>query len=215
MVKKEHRFNRSPFERVWFESDTPDWDFGKHDRKGLSGRRWGWFLHETSPRNFVCYGFEASRDAIGMRETMWFRTTEEGAVLLDPRSEADDSALMRPVLLTLELLECKNVKLADPVVSTARRRGHRGDPTYRYKVLKIYPMGGTKAQRGKGVLVGEGFELPLHLQRGHVKDYTRGAGLFGKYRGRFYWAAHTRGNPEVGVVDKDYEVSESKQPRAV
>jgi len=48
--------------------------------------------------------------------------------------------------------------------------------------------------------------LPLHITRGHFKDYRDGKGLFGKYQGLFWWDQHVRGDPDNGVVLKDYHV---------
>lgn len=47
-----------------------------------------------------------------------------------------------------------------------------------------------------------------HLARGHWKDYTQGAGLFGRYKGRFWWSPHLRGSREHGKVEKSYTLKQ-------
>jgi hypothetical protein len=41
--------------------------------------------------------------------------------------------------------------------------------------------------------------------RGHFKDYSV-KGLFGRYKGVYWWDSQVRGEVNGGVVDKDYRV---------
>lgn len=63
------------------------------------------------------------------------------------------------------------------------------------ELREIAPKGGTRAD-------------PLTMVRGHFKDFSRGAGLFGRLRGEKYshvWCpAFVRGKPEDGAVLRDY-----------
>ena len=51
----------------------------------------------------------------------------------------------------------------------------------------------------------------LHICRGHFKDFSN-HGLFGKYRGTYWWPMHTRGSSDNGLVVKDYRVLASNTP---
>jgi len=75
-------------------------------------------------------------------------------------------------------------------------------PVVRWKTLRLAP---PKQYPGKGD--GVGFEQPLHLIRGHFKDYRNGDGL-GRYhaRGIWWWAQHVAGDDERGIIGKDYEI---------
>lgn len=47
--------------------------------------------------------------------------------------------------------------------------------------------------------------MPLHLVRGHFKDYEEGKGLFGKLHGRWWWTPHMAGTVQNGIAMKEYE----------
>lgn len=51
-----------------------------------------------------------------------------------------------------------------------------------------------------------GLKRALHICRGHFKNYSNGKGLFGKYKGLYWWDMNLRGNSENGTVVKDYKV---------
>ena len=46
----------------------------------------------------------------------------------------------------------------------------------------------------------------LHLARGHFKDFRNGPGLFGKYKGIYWWDQQMRGSGDLGEVKKGYNV---------
>ena len=49
----------------------------------------------------------------------------------------------------------------------------------------------------------------LHFVRGHFKDFSHGGGLFGKYKGLYWWSPRLRGSASSGIVKKEYMVSET------
>jgi hypothetical protein len=116
-----------------------------------------------------------------------------------------DSPIVFPVLMAITFLNCKNV-VAEEVApdAEAERRwvARHKKPSFRYKVLRIEPM--TEAIRRARAGTEPGTS-PLHICRGHFKDY-RERGLFGRFRGVYWWDNHFRGKAENGVVVKDYEV---------
>ena len=61
--------------------------------------------------------------------------------------------------------------------------------------------------RTEGQSQSTGIKQGLHICRGHFKDYTRGRGLFGRFKGLYWWDSQVRGTAEKGIVVKDYRVS--------
>lgn len=125
--------------------------------------------------------------------------------------------LVNPVLMAISFMHVKNASMirqapAAPMTKNQRRKYKKNPPTSRYYVLKIDAIesmsgaskGGGGGHGGGGG--GGGGEPSLHIVRGHFADYSKGAGLFGKYKGRYWVSAHLRGNPEVGVTEKDYTI---------
>lgn len=103
---------------------------------------------------------------------------------------------------------CKNVvALEEGLPRQAARRIFQvtGAPTVRHKVLVIDPMMSPRAGPGERKPV-QGL-LPRHIVRGHFGHYGDAYGrgkLFGRYEGRFWIAAHARGNKARGVIEKEY-----------
>lgn len=130
------------------------------------------------------------------------------------QSDAMDDCMypmLNGIMMALALMHCKNVELIDqpppPALSKRAQKKH-GQPLVTYKVLKVNPM-----RTLHRVLDGEAVEhqetpRPLHICRGHFKDFRDGKGLFGKFKEIYWWDQHLRGNEENGVVVKDYEVEE-------
>ena len=116
--------------------------------------------------------------------------------------------LVNPVFLAASLLHCKNTNTADhrppPKLNKAYRRRH-GRPLVSYKTLTVTPL--MTRSKGVGASAGTGESKPLHLCRGHFKDYRNSAGLFGKHQGLFWWDMHARGALEQGAVVKDYAIN--------
>ena len=108
---------------------------------------------------------------------------------------------------TMTFLNCRNIKLVDkPQYSSIARHYEKKYklPRVIYKTLEVSPISkrytnkdGTKREVESSV--------PLHLCRGHIKNYTDRP-LFGKITGQFFWHPHMRGNKDVGKVIKDYKL---------
>lgn len=111
------------------------------------------------------------------------------------------------VLEVLLRLSCKNVSLATRDIDQkqsriATKRHGQVESGYRYHVLVVRPAGARSSEHP-----GEEMGItPLHLCRGHYREYTPDRPLFGKLSGRFYIQQHMRGDKKNGVVEKDYEI---------
>lgn len=111
------------------------------------------------------------------------------------------------------MLSCKNVcteSLVRPprsmrLLSKAFGLGGKYE---RYKVLcvRLPKIGRVRVEQ---LAEEDGSGLPLHTVRGHFKEFTEAAPLFGRYVGRFWWHSHIRGKESLGKVEKDYRIFET------
>lgn len=127
---------------------------------------------------------------------------------LDPvSSRALSQRHLSAVGFILNVLNCKNVQLSpvEPPERLNRARAKKGkNPLYRYHILtvdrnKAQKVAGSTSQGQFGI-------MPVHLCRGHFKEYTEDKPLFGRVTGRFWWQPYARGKAKNGVVLKDYDV---------
>ncbi len=115
--------------------------------------------------------------------------------------------------LALSLCHSRNVTVvAEEVSKPLRRKRARRQraPVSRFYTLKIEPLERIQRlpQRGQD---GGGHGAPLHLRRGHWKDYRdSGTGLFGKWKGLWFWPMMARGSGRRGEIRKDYEIGSGK-----
>lgn len=120
-------------------------------------------------------------------------------------TSTSSTALFVP-LLAISFMHCKNVvvETINPSPKLNKARMKRGNPSLVvYKILGINPV--REIMKTEGDSGNNGLKKALHICRGHFKDYTD-KGLFGKYKGLYWWDNHIRGNQSNGVVLKDYEV---------
>lgn len=121
-----------------------------------------------------------------------------------------------PFLFCLSLLHCRNVEMIDkppqpPAIR--KRRAKKGIPHIEFKLLDVAPLRvvprQTQAAQGEGA---PAEPRALHFVRGHFKDYSV-KGLFGRYKGVYWWDSQVRGEARTGVVDKDYRLRREQLPR--
>lgn len=107
----------------------------------------------------------------------------------------------------LNVLHCKNVRLA-PVEAPLRLNKKRikggKHPIFEYHILTVdLNKGNSERSDSTGEAIGI---MPVHLCRGHFKEYSEDKPLFGKYAGRYWWQPYARGKAEQGIVTKDYQL---------
>ena len=118
--------------------------------------------------------------------------------------------LQPPVFLAISFLNCKNVKIENNEPKRLPNgRVSRHSPNITYKTLKIEPM--KKVLETEGDIKHNGLKQALHICRGHFKDFSQGAGLFGRHKGLYWWDSQVRGKVENGIVIKDYSVNTPKE----
>jgi len=113
----------------------------------------------------------------------------------------------QPFFFCLSLLHCRNVEIVDkpaPPAPILKQRAKKGIPYIQYKTLEVKPL--RKVTQGGKRNSGEAEPKALHFVRGHFKDFTA-KGLFGKYKGVYWWDSVVRGDVSKGIIDKDYKVS--------
>lgn len=110
------------------------------------------------------------------------------------------------VLAAHAFLACKNVStetVVPPRKMSQKHARRHGKPLVRYKVLKIAAMGRPRSGSSGS---GDAEDRSLHIVRGHFKTFTDDKPLFGSRTGTYWWSQALRGNKDVGVVVKDYEL---------
>lgn len=228
-IYKDYPYCIAPFERVWFEFSILSPDnrsiraaaavFTKrvvdHDDVKIlidGGASPEWFVVYTSffaewggklnslgsLRNYCSSIGEYLR--VGERHTINPVFGEDG-------SEACTD-ILHVCLMACSLLNCKNTDLIDEEVpeKVAKKRLKNGKPPrVIFKTLKVNPILAGRHYFAKDVRENDPI-MPLHICRGHFKDFRK-KGLFGKYKGLYWWDSHVRGISSNGVVVKDYAIS--------
>ena len=113
------------------------------------------------------------------------------------------------VLAAFRFVHCSNTVLNEHSPNRGdRRRAERENlpaPT-RWYTLDVEPV--KRLLKTEGQIDTVGLAKALHLCRGHFADYTKGKGLFGKYKVEVFVPEHVRGSASRGVVVKDYRIGE-------
>lgn len=111
----------------------------------------------------------------------------------------------------LNILSCKNIKteLEAPDEKIQKKRAAKGKlPLVSFYTLKIQNIGHNAESTSSGL-----WSNRVHFCRGHMREYTSDAPLFGRIVGRFWIPPHVRGDKNKGIIIKDYEVNTSKKPQ--
>ncbi len=106
----------------------------------------------------------------------------------------------------LNILSCKNImtELETPNKKIQQKRATKGKlPLVSFYTLKIINVG-----HGKGSTDSKKdlWSNRIHFCRGHMREYSVNAPLFGHLFGRFWIPPHVRGDKNKGIIIKDYEV---------
>lgn len=128
-------------------------------------------------------------------------------ILTVPRDDISDNNVTSPgkgsiAFLSFALLHCKNVttELHRPDAALQRatiRRGHA--PLMNWHTLTLHvPVTTSPSLNGTSAVHQD---ARLHMVRGHFKNLQHERFT---NKGWHWWPAHLRGNPEFGIVDKDY-----------
>jgi hypothetical protein len=113
-----------------------------------------------------------------------------------------------PMFMAFSLMHCKNVttELVRPDPKKAAECKKHNRPRTSYHVLKLelpkvrYQRSDATAARGPGVR--------CHIVSGHFKDLQHQRYI---NKGLHWWPAHYRGDPELGTVLKDYQLTQERK----
>ena len=108
----------------------------------------------------------------------------------------------------LAMMNCQNIvtdehRAPDAFQKARKRNGKR--PFVSFRMIRV-DLDKTPRQIAAESLPGDGSTPRRHKKRGHMKDYRKGSGLFGRYKGVWYWGPALAGSETEGVVISDYEV---------
>lgn len=214
LTKKDYPCVRPPFEKCFFESR-----FDSSYNDDFGGRKWGALV--VTEGNLAEAVFFIGHFSLAM--TSQWEINEQGCIHnaypVYYGEEPDGSPNIRRDLLmaaymssviwvTISFMHCKKqTKLIEhtPPEKVQRKRARRNKPPLtKYYTLDIEPL--KEILRTEGRVHEVGLPKALHICRGHFKDYSQGKGLFGKYKGLYWWDSHIRGSEDAGAVVKDYAV---------
>ena len=115
--------------------------------------------------------------------------------------------------MALNLLGCKNISSEESPAGPAiqrKRAKHGKEPLTTFRTLTYAVPGQAPGkQTYKKLIEHAGERRAFHTVPGMTRDYTEN-GLFGKFKGIFYFKAHTRGTKDAGEIVKDYKVVPSE-----
>jgi len=110
------------------------------------------------------------------------------------------------------LINCKNIRMVTNKetgikrvkrVKSKKKRTLKTEIEFKTLVLDLTEKQQKELGLPATVAVGsKGF----HLCRGHFKNYKNGKGLFGRYKGVYWWLARVRGTDKSKIIVKDYEI---------
>lgn len=123
----------------------------------------------------------------------------------------EDTGDLSSIAIALKLLNCKNITtethIPDRALNKARQKRGKQE-LLTYKTLKLLLPGNKEKHRLENTPTGE--HNRIHFCRGHFKEYTADAPLFGRITGLWWWQPHVRGQNKDGIVMKDYEVKHER-----
>jgi hypothetical protein len=109
---------------------------------------------------------------------------------------------------TLAMMNCANINTIEHRVPEAFQKARlKNDkkPLVAYHTVRV-DFDKTPHAIAAESLPGDGTTPRRHRKRGHMKDYRGGKGLFGRYKGIWYWGPALAGSEDQGVIVSDYEV---------
>lgn len=151
------------------------------------------------------YGHEAILDVTGEGDTT-------KAYNLFQCYEAEAISLLKPLLLALSFLHCRNVSRTPVYPShklNKKRQSRNLPPQNKFYTLDIEPMRKIIQQaldEHRGKKGASGIEMAMHRVRGHFKTYTPEKPLLGHAVGSWFWGSIERGSKKRGTITKRYEV---------
>lgn len=178
-----------------------EWFIELHD--GVRGPIGGWSL-VINPDGSPAVDLNLGEPGLGCAPYDVSHMTEEEVDSLNSHF----MKFVGPVLMAISFAHCVNVEkiMVEPPSKVVKKSMKRYDvaPTTFYTLyIKHIQEMLRRAGSERGV---DGMKQALHFCRGHFKQYTEEAPLFGKHTGLWHWGGQYRGNRNAGKVEKDYKI---------
>lgn len=116
------------------------------------------------------------------------------------------------VCFVLSVMNCRNIQTVRETPNRSTRRAFERKTGRRDIKYHLVTIDRSKNRPAPRLLDGQSLSgttkhlAPLHICRGHFKNFTAEKPLLGQHVGTYWWEAHTRGGIDGGAVLKDYEV---------
>lgn len=213
---------KPPFKSMFVETNSPKFILDeKSNKTGWPwnyGLKWGYYVFYTeTEKNIIIHIIEYSlyqkskqrpNFTYTKKSPSWYiKLTKNGKPQKDGlykntrKGKKLKYEKLMPLLYSLALMNCGNIEYIENSNTKIKNRDNKRKGIC-YKTLKVNPMAEATQTKSKN---NAGNKNPLHVCRGHFKDYRK-KGLFGKYKGIYWWDSQVRGNAEIGEVKKDYEI---------
>lgn len=205
---------KPPFQNTFFEMALPGANacalsFGdKGSVSILLGLEWAQEIKKNKRRPLRLIGW-ADIDLVELSSRQG--PFKDKPLYIDEDVLGSEKSELAPTVLYLViwswlLASCSNVELAE--THPAKRKPERTkDPSrimFRNLVIQNSAKGSTTSRRE------DRRGTALHHRRGHFADYTKGAGLFGKYKKRIWVPNCMVGDKDYGTVIKSYSLGGSE-----
>jgi hypothetical protein len=133
----------------------------------------------------------------------WLQTT----LRMPEEEEAQVLASSLVGILAMSMMNCKNIitRTNNPAKKLNKSRKKKGKkPLISFKTIHVDPN--QKSTAKTATTDGNEDTKPRGPVHGHMKDYRSGKGLFGKYKGVYYWGPQLRGDATKGISLPDYTI---------
>jgi hypothetical protein len=208
---------KPPFRQMWLE--------GKAER--LHVGFFTWRGDEPEPKVSVVAWMHLHGNVIYLGEFAYglnangdINAITDACLLDDKPSNADTDDRFRNGFRITQLwalhafsrLNCHNVKLAPMRAGAPKFKGRDPHPPYSvWHEIVVTSMTQLRREEADSLPDGEKRELRFHRVRGHYADYTKGKGLFGRWKVRIWIEEHETGNPELGTVKSSYRLEKGRK----
>jgi len=135
----------------------------------------------------------------------WTHDADDHTKIWRDLGEAIGNHAVSTLNIFLMLLNCQNV-ITETIHKKKKDKRKSIPKSEVYKILKFKVKKASKRREydEQDEQLNETI-MPLHICKGHPKTYTEDRPLFGKYVGRWWWTGQVRGDPEKGILIKDYQ----------
>lgn len=190
---------RAEFNPKWIYLTFDFVEFPNKDQKNISGLRGPYHVGVTA----------VAED--GALHNFWMNHGATNSISVHESMQLGLAALVG--WTALSMMNCQNIDTVEHVAPEPyqRSRSRKGKkPLVSFRTIQVNMEKTPRSIGAEHLPVIDSDGKRLHQKRGHMKDYRKGKGLFGRYKGLWYWGPHLAGSGSEGVVISDYAVEPAK-----